>query len=162
MLKKIGVDEITAEEIAKEAVDRAVRAFRPGIAKFLTFTTRIALNIRIDRLRKGSLLTQRPEALDDNLLRPQGLVTNSEIPITEDDIGERSEFMKKIDSVIHLISQEDRVLIQFDIQDVPKESYMQIFNISKEAYRQRKSRAYHKLQELIQPKKEGGLIAKGV
>ncbi|HEV8538103.1 MAG TPA: hypothetical protein VGR15_04175, partial [Bacteroidota bacterium] len=48
VLKKIGVDETTSEDIAKEAIDKAVNTYNPGIAKFLTFVTRIALNIRID------------------------------------------------------------------------------------------------------------------
>ena len=149
VLKRLGVDEITAEGIAKEAVDKAIKTFRPGKAKFLTFVTKIALHIRIDRFRRGLLPALALYSIDDESLELQERLSNSEIPAIEDDRPERSEFMRKIDSVMHLMTQEDRLLIQLDIQSVPKESYMEIFDISEGTYRQRKSRAYHRLRELF-------------
>lgn len=143
VLWKLGVDETTAEEIAMEAVYRAANTYQPGRAKFLTFVTKIALNIRIDKYRQGLLPSQAVQPLDD-ALRP-------EIPRElhmSDGPDKISEFIKKVNSVAPLLSQEDRILIQFDIQGVPKESYMQIYNISDAAYRQRKTRAYERLRDL--------------
>lgn len=145
VLKKYGVDETTGEGIAKEAVDKAAKTYQPGRAKFLTFVTRIALNIRVDKYRQGLLPSQTPQSLDDDALKLQEVLSDSPSMV---DSPEESEFMKKVNSVAPLLSQEDRILIQLDIQGVPKESYMQFYGISETAYRQRKSRAYEKLRDL--------------
>lgn len=145
VLKKCGVDETTCEEIAKEAVDKAAKAYQPGRAKFLTFVTKIALNIRIDRYRQGLLPSQTPHSLDDDTLKLQETLADS--PGTVDPPG-KSKFIRDVNSVVPLLSQEDRILIQFDIQDVPSESYKQLYGLSETAYRKRKSRAYERLRDL--------------
>ncbi|HAL56424.1 MAG TPA: hypothetical protein DCP63_08115 [Bacteroidetes bacterium] len=61
---------------------------------------------------------------------------------------EESDFVNRVRTIFPLLSQEDRILIQFDIQGVPKESYIQLYGISETAYRQRKSRAYARLRGL--------------
>lgn len=149
VLKKYGVDEITGEEIAKEAVDKAARTYQPGRAKFLTFVTRIALNIRVDKYRQGLLPSHIPLSLDDEALKLQEVLSDS--PSSQDP-NEGSEFIRTVNSVAPILSQEDRILIQFDIQGVPKESYMELYGITGSAYRQRKSRAYERLRELMKNK----------
>lgn len=149
VLKKLGVDEITSEEIAKEAVDKAVNAYNPGRAKFLTFVTKIALNIRIDRYRRGLLPNLNLQSLKDDIPTSQEVFDD---PSEAADHPEESEFVKRVRSVLSLLSQEDRILIQFDIQEMPKESYMQLYGIGKTAYRQRKSRAYARLRDLYKRK----------
>jgi DNA-directed RNA polymerase specialized sigma24 family protein len=145
VLRNLGVDQTTAEEIAMEAIYRAANTYQPGRAKFLTFVTRIALNVRIDKFRQGLLPSQSFQSLDQEALR---LAEAPNEPPMSDGPNETSEFIKKVNSVAPLLSQEDRILIQFDIQGVPKESYMQRYNISDAAYRQRKTRAYERLRDL--------------
>lgn len=154
VLKKQGVDEITAEGIAKEAIDKAVKTYRPGKAKFLTFVTRIALNLRIDKYRQGHIPGQTPLSLDDEELKLQDVL--SDLPETLDP-PELSKFMRLVNSVVPKLLQEDRILIQYDIQGVPKESYMILYRLTDSAYRQRKSRAYERLRALIKnpPSQEG-------
>lgn len=147
VLKIYGVDEITGEEIAKEAIDKGVKTYRPGKAKFLTFVTRIALNLRIDRYRQGSLPNQTPLSLDDEDLKLQDVLS---APPDSLDPPEVSKFMRLVNSVAPMLSQEDRNLIQYDIQGVPKESYMTFYRLTDSAYRQRKLRAYERLRRLIE------------
>jgi len=149
VLRKLGVDEITAEGITKEAVDKAANSYQPGKAKFLTFVTRIALNIRIDRYRQGLSPAQPSKSFDEDTVRMSESMTT--LPV-DPDPPMRSEFMKKVDLVAPLLSQESRILIQFDIQGVPKESYMKLYSISESAYRQRKLRAYERLRDLYNEK----------
>ncbi|MBM4168430.1 MAG: sigma-70 family RNA polymerase sigma factor [Ignavibacteria bacterium] len=141
VLKKFGVDEVTGEDIAKEALDKAARAYEPGRAKFITFVTGIALNIRIDRYRRGLLQPAQMQSLGSDT--PVHVFEDASVI---DDPPEDSEFVKRVRTIFPLLSQEDRILIQLDIQGVSKESYMELFGIGEQAYRQRKSRAYRRLK----------------
>lgn len=148
VLVKAGSDEISAEDITKEAIERAIKSYKKGKAKFVTYTTKIALNILFEKYRKGLLPPRRTKQIEEETTTPAN-IAHSDVYEVEDDPVEKSEFIKKVETVFHLLPREDQVLINFDINGVPKESYMGLYGVSDALYRQRKLRAYNKLRSLL-------------
>lgn len=142
VLVRFGTEMIAAEEIAKEAVDKAVPSYQYGKASFTTYATKIALNIRADRYRRGLLSPSSMQRLSEDLVD-----VDPDVPGMEEGSSE-SKLIRELNPLLRFLSQEDRILIQLDIQDVPKESFMEIYGVGEAAYRQRKSRAYRRLRAL--------------
>jgi DNA-directed RNA polymerase specialized sigma24 family protein len=145
VLTKLRTERIAAEEIAKEAVDKAVLSYAPGKARFSTYATRIALNIRVDRYRRGLLSPLSMQGLGEAALVQN---TDPADPVEIDEASAESRFVRELNPLISLLSLEDRILIRLDLQGAPRESFMEIAAVGEGAYRQRKSRAYRRLQAL--------------
>jgi DNA-directed RNA polymerase specialized sigma24 family protein len=152
VLHKAGSDVISAEDITKEAIDRAIKTYRKGQAKFLTYVTRIALNIQYDRYRKGLVPEHGLQPLEDVKQSDENLSVSDPPFELEDGRVEKSKMIRMIELVFRKLSEEYQVLIRFDIQDVPKEFYMELYGINDTLYRQRKRRAYNKLRSLLSDK----------
>ncbi|HLX12148.1 MAG TPA: sigma-70 family RNA polymerase sigma factor [Bacteroidota bacterium] len=158
LLVKRGADRITAEEVCKEAVDRAItliRRFDPKKAKLSTWMTRIALNIFRDKYRKHLIPASRVESLNEFPEQERGDVPTSGESIIEDDPQEESAFIGLVRKVFPSLSKEEQDLVNYFIQDLPKEKYMESYSISDDLYRQRKLRTFEKLRLLLTPLMRG-------
>lgn len=152
VLKKLGADITTAEEVAKQAVDKVTKMitkFDPSRARLSTWMTKIAINLLNEKRRKGLIPLTQPISLESTHPSLEHEFYNTQIESIENNPLEESEFVRKIKSVLHLLSVEERTIISFELNCVPKEFYMKAYSISDDAYRQRKSRTYKKVRDMV-------------